>query len=88
MKHIASAAFALALFPALAQADPYPTTLSQAEQERHEFLDARQGRPSGPERSFGGHFGLPRADLRSIRQIEERQGPTPDPMASIHRPAR
>ncbi|MCA0318414.1 MAG: hypothetical protein LCH88_10120 [Proteobacteria bacterium] len=88
MKHIASAAFALALFPALAQADPYPTTLSQEEQERHEFLDAQRGRSSGLERSFGGHFGVPRADRQSVRQIEERQGLTPDSTASIPRPAR
>ncbi|MBL8569470.1 MAG: hypothetical protein JNK84_10325 [Phreatobacter sp.] len=88
MKHIASAAFALALFPPLAQADPYPTTLSQEEQERHEFLDVQQGRPSGLERSFGGHFGVPRADRQSVRRLEERQGPAPDSTASIRRPAR
>ena len=41
-------ALGFALLPVVASAEPYSSTLSAEEQERHEFIDAQQGNyPSG-----------------------------------------
>jgi hypothetical protein len=78
MKYLAFAALALSLVPAAASADPYPTTLNQEEQERHEFLDAQRGAPAGVRPSFGRHHMIPAAPRATVRQLETRQGAVPD----------
>ena len=78
MKYLAFAALALSLVPAAASADPYPTTLNQEEQERHEFLDAQRGAPAGVRPSFGRHHRIPDTPRTSWKQLEDRQGPVPD----------
>lgn len=55
MKYAALSAIAFSLLPAVAIADPYPSTLNQEEQERHEFLDAQRGLSAGVHPSFGRH---------------------------------
>ena len=82
MKYVTLAVLVTSLIPAIANADPYPSTLTEEEQERHEFFDAKRGVSAGVRPSFGRHHMIPHTPRPTWKQLEDQQDKVPDGFTS------